>query len=115
MHVLYVVCKRNTDGKPQQLIGVVIDAGDNFKTISQAKELLLDRFRRQNNNEISKLTAREIEIMYLIVSGKTYVEIAEELSIQPDTVNKHRKSILKKLELHNIASLVSFAKESGLA
>ena len=111
----YTVCKRNADGIPVQLLGMVMNATENFKTKKQIKELFRDRFRKRNNHEINKLTLREVEIMCLIVSGKTYTEIAELLSIQPDTVNKHRKSILKKLELSNIASLVSFAKESGIA
>ena len=48
-------------------------------------------------------------------SSMKHLEIAKKLSIQPDTVNKHRKNILEKLKLNNIASLISFAKETGLA
>lgn len=110
-----VVWMRNAAGNPTQLLGIVTNATENFKTKKQIKELVKERLLEYNTHKISKLTLREVEIMCLIVSGKTYVEIAKLLSIQPDTVNKHRKSILKKLALRNIASLVSYATELGLA
>ena len=111
----YTVCSRNAEGIPVQLLGIAINATQNFITTKQIRVLYKERLRKNNKSNIKRLTEREIEIICLIVSGNTYNEIAKILSIQPDTVNKHRKNILKKLELCNIASLVSFAKESGLA
>ena len=49
-----------------------------------------------------------------IALGNTNKEIADKLYIQPDTVNKHKK-ILNKLNLNNVASLIKFANETGLA
>lgn len=68
----------------------------------------------QHAEKIKGLTPRELMIIKMIAKGHSYTDIAERLFIQPDTVNKHRKNILRKLELKNIAMLACFAKESGL-
>ena len=110
-----MVFKHDENGNPKQLIGLVIDAFENFKTVKRISVLFKERIKTRNIKVISKLTNREIEIICLIAIGNTYKEIADKLCVQPDTVNKHRKKILKKLKLNNIASLVNFANETGLA
>jgi DNA-binding NarL/FixJ family response regulator len=55
------------------------------------------------------LSPREQEVLQLLVEGKTNKEIAEALFISPKTVDNHRTSIMKKLEVHDIASLVKYA------
>lgn len=60
------------------------------------------------------LTTREREIIRLITQGCTSQEIAEKLFISYFTVGKHRKNILRKLELKNTAELVSYAHKEGL-
>lgn len=65
----------------------------------------------QDNNDLSK---RELEIIKLIAEGLTNAEIAQQLFISPLTVKTHRTNILRKLELPNTASLVSYAKNLGL-
>lgn len=107
--------KRDENGKPTQLLGITIDPAENFETRKRVTELFRERIRSRNHNSIENLTIREIEIIELIAAGSTYIEIADKLCIQPDTVNKHRKNILNKLNLNNIASLISFAKDTGLA
>jgi len=109
------VFKRDEHGNPTQLLGIVIDTAEIFKTHKQVTELFKERIRNRNHEIIENLTIRELDIIELIAAGYTYVEIAKKLLIQPDTVNKHSKNILKKLNLNNIASLISFAKETGLA
>jgi two-component system nitrate/nitrite response regulator NarL len=59
------------------------------------------------------LTNREIEIVKLIAAGLTSQEIAEKLFISYFTVGKHRKNIMKKLELKNTAELVRYAMKEG--
>lgn len=64
--------------------------------------------------EKDSLTRREKEIIKLTVQGLPSHEIAEKLFISEYTANTHRKNILKKLHLSNIAQLVAFAKSSGI-
>jgi DNA-binding NarL/FixJ family response regulator len=65
-------------------------------------------------DKTKKLSFRELEIIKLVCSGMHHRAIAQELQISFHTVDKHRKNILRKLELHNIASLSCFAIKNGL-
>jgi len=60
------------------------------------------------------LTQREREILKLIAEGNKNKEIADYLYISLKTVEKHRTNLMKKLDLHNVASLTAFAIEKGL-
>lgn len=61
-----------------------------------------------------RLSPREREIVVLVAVGKMSKEIAFELSLSPRTVDKHRANILRKLELHDIASLTRWCIRVGL-
>jgi len=60
------------------------------------------------------LTQREREILKLIAEGHKNKEIADYLFISLKTVEKHRANLMKKLGLHNAASLTAYALERGL-
>jgi two-component system response regulator NreC len=59
------------------------------------------------------LTAREEEILRLTARGYTNKEISEQLFISVKTVENHKSSIMKKLQLTNRAELVQYAIERG--
>ena len=63
---------------------------------------------------LHRLSAREREIIRLICEGLTSREIAQLLSLSEFTVGTHRRNILHKLELHNVAALTQFARDHGL-
>ncbi|MBP7931093.1 MAG: response regulator transcription factor [Chitinophagaceae bacterium] len=65
-----------------------------------------------DENKLSRLTEREIEIIKLIKNGSTNKEIAEKLFLSPRTVETHRARILKKLDLKNSLSLVKYINDS---
>ncbi|MCC7297504.1 MAG: response regulator transcription factor, partial [Bacteroidia bacterium] len=65
-------------------------------------------------NETVVLSERELEIVTLVAQGKSNAEIAEALFISPHTVKTHRKNINFKLNIHNPAELIHFAKEHHL-
>lgn len=62
--------------------------------------------KRAFDDPISLLTKRELQIFKLLAEGKSCVEIADLISISPKTVGVHYASILRKLNLQNIAQLV---------
>ncbi len=55
---------------------------------------------------LSSLTARETEIMDLVVAGKSNKETATELGVSPRTVEVHRARLMTKLGMDSVATLV---------
>ena len=60
------------------------------------------------------LTARELEILQLIVDGKSNKEIANHLNLSANTVAVHRANMMDALGLHKTAELVVYAIRNGL-
>lgn len=60
------------------------------------------------------LTSRETEVLQLVAEGKANKQIAAELGLSIKTVEKHRQSVMKKLNLHDIASLTRYAIARGV-
>lgn len=60
------------------------------------------------------LTAREREVLALVASGHGNVAIADRLSISRKTVEKHRASLMAKLDVHTVAELLVYALKEGL-
>jgi len=60
------------------------------------------------------LTARELEILQLIVDGKSNKEIASQLNLSANTVAVHRANIMETLGIHKTAELVVYAIRNGL-
>jgi DNA-binding NarL/FixJ family response regulator len=61
-----------------------------------------------------KLTQREKEILQLIANGLNAPEIADTLCLSLSTVRNYRNHLLRRLEVHNTASLVQLALKMGL-
>jgi two-component system response regulator NreC len=62
----------------------------------------------------SQLTLREREVLKLIAEGNKNREIAGCLSVSIKTVEKHRSNLMKKLDLHGVSKLTTYAIENGL-
>ena len=60
------------------------------------------------------LGAREREVVQLLAEGHSSVSIARELHISPNTVESHRRNIMRKLDLHGVAELTRYAIREGL-
>ena len=60
------------------------------------------------------LTTREMEILQLIVDGKTAKQIATQLGLSANTVAVHRANIMNALDIHKTAELVVYAIRKGL-
>jgi len=75
---------------------------------------LQGRPQRKTYSSWDSLSRREREVLKLIAEGGRNKEIANYLCISVKTVEKHRSNLMKKLNLHNVAELTSFALEKGL-
>lgn len=61
------------------------------------------------------LTPRELEVLQLIVHGKSNREIAVVLGLSANTIAVHRANLMQTLQIHNTAELVVYAIRNGLA
>ncbi|MFT3793215.1 response regulator [Flavobacterium sp.] len=83
------------------------------------RDKIFNSFTKTNikpNSETSNisLTERELEIIKLISLEYSGKEISEELSISTNTVETHRKNLVKKLNVKNTIGLVKFALKHNL-
>jgi len=78
--------------------------------------VLLRNVVAHNNSEGTPdtLTDREREILKLVAESHSTREIAQKLEISVKTVDNHRTNLMRKLNLHDVASLTRYALETGL-
>lgn len=63
---------------------------------------------------LKRLSSRQRQILRLVAAGKSTKQIAADLSISVTTVNTHRAQLMRRLDIHDVASLTRFAIEQGL-
>lgn len=68
----------------------------------------------RRGQQAGTLSGRERQVLNMIVAGKSNKEIAIELHISPKTVEKHRASLMSKLEAHSVVQLMARALKDGL-
>jgi DNA-binding NarL/FixJ family response regulator len=77
------------------------------------KVLKLITSEKSNNglagNELAQLSNREIDVLKLIAQEYSTNEIAEKLFVSVNTIESHRKSLIKKLDAKNVVGLIKFA------
>jgi DNA-binding NarL/FixJ family response regulator len=69
-----------------------------------------------NGGEVaaSRLTARELDVLALLVEGADTAEVARRLFLSPNTVRTHIQNILGKLQVHSRLEAASYAVRVGL-
>jgi two-component system response regulator NreC len=78
------------------------------------KDYLTQSLQPKNKATLDGLTPREHEVLTLLADGASNAEIADQLSISPKTVARHRENIMGKLNLHSRAELVKYAIRKGI-
>jgi DNA-binding CsgD family transcriptional regulator len=58
----------------------------------------------------ASLHPREMQVLGLLVAGRTSKEIARQLAISPLTVRKHRQNMMRKRAVHSLAELIETAQ-----
>lgn len=82
-------------------------------------EIMIDDYLHQRHtastqSPLEQLSAREREVLQLVVNGKSSTEIADILYLSPKTVETYRSRLMQKLGISNIPMLVKFAIQHGL-
>ncbi|MCX2431400.1 MULTISPECIES: response regulator [unclassified Pedobacter] len=85
-------------------------------SICYSKEVteILSRPSRNELLAAPRLTKREKQILELIAQGKTSQAIGEELFLSPLTIDTHRKNLLQKFQVKNVAELIMSANQQHL-
>lgn len=82
------------------------------------KVLKLITTEKSNNgfswNELAQLSNREIDVLKLIAQEYSTNEIADKLFVSVNTIESHRKSLIKKLDAKNVVGLIKFAMRHKL-
>lgn len=68
---------------------------------------------KEKSTNAYNLTKKEIEILQLVLLGKTNKEISEELNKSKRTIETHRFNLMKKMDVKNLIELSSKAKQQG--
>ena len=66
------------------------------------------------DDPLEALSAREYQVFSLLVEGTRAKEIAARLDLSPKTVDTYRASLMRKLDIHDVAGLVKFAIQRDL-
>jgi len=108
------------DTGPAELRDAVrtVNAGDEYFSSGVASRLSAalrgELEAEQQRGRLDLLTSRERDVLTLVADGRTNKEIGTALGISPRTVETHRESIVRKLQIKTVAGLTRFAMESGL-
>ncbi len=101
------------DSPAPRLIGAVRDVHEGRKYLSpQVLGKLVDDFRSrsaQNTGNKTTLTPREREVMRMLAEGNSVKVVAGMLGLSIKTVEAHKFNLMRKLDIHNKAQLVTYA------
>jgi DNA-binding NarL/FixJ family response regulator len=94
-----------------------LDLGAAIRKVVAGEKVLDSQLERSENlkgERNSGLTERELEILQMIVDGKSNKEIAAALDLSANTVAVHRANMMDALGIHKTAELVVYAIRNGL-
>jgi len=86
----------------------------NPQIASLVVESLVNQTASTSRKAFSLLTEREREVLQLISEGKSTKQIASDLHVSAKTVESHRRQVMGKLNIRNVAELTKYAIREGL-
>ena len=105
------IIKNASDEELRSAVTGLLEGGRFFS--SQIKEMLVNELSPATSTHEITLTRREKDILKLIADGYSTKEIADRLFVSINTVETHRKNMLFKSGLRNMAHLIKWALENG--
>lgn len=95
-------------GKEELITAIhTVATGNNFFSAEIMRQVLT---AAKSIDKPQRLTPREIEIIKLLSKGMSSVEIADQLFISENTVETHRRNILRKTNTHSTVELLNYSK-----
>lgn len=106
------------DSDPERLLAAIrkVSAGGKYIEPALAEQMAFDS-ASPNSSLLphALLSDREFEVFRMLVAGKSINEIAEQLCISNKTISTHKVHLMEKMNLDNVADLVRYAMQHGLA
>ena len=96
---------------------VDLELGAAIRRVANGETVLDSQLKRPEalrGNRHAALTPRELEVLQMIVEGKSNKEIAVALDLSANTVAVHRANMMDALGIHKAAELVVYAIRNGL-
>jgi DNA-binding NarL/FixJ family response regulator len=91
-----------------------VHAGRRYLSKPLADDLLDRLVSDVPEDPLSRLSARERQVLQMIAEGHSVVDIAGKLSLSRKTVETYRERMMEKLGLHDVAGLIKFAIQHGV-
>ena len=108
--------KSSTSEQMADALGQFIQGGIYVSPQIEVMSLFGDNNGRSvTSDPLESLSSREFQVFSLLVEGIRAKEIAARLSLSPKTVDTYRSSLMRKLDIHDVAGLVKFAIKRDLA
>lgn len=106
------ILKQSLSDELTQALHTVL-RGQTYVTPLIAKDVV-DGVLGNDKQPLIELTARQQEVLQLIVDGLSAKDIAAKLSISHRTVEFHKAQLMQQLDLHSSVELIKFALTNGL-
>ena len=92
-----------------EAIGQVLEGGIYVSPSLELNKIFTPDARNSQDDPLEALSAREYQVFSLLIDGVRAKEIAARLDLSPKTVDTYRASLMRKLDIHDVAGLVKFA------
>jgi DNA-binding NarL/FixJ family response regulator len=104
------------ESAPEQLVQAIrkIASGGAYVSAEVAEQLALRAMPGSAALPHEKLTAREFEVLQLLVAGISVTAIAAQINLSVKTISTHKANLLDKMGLQNQSELVRYAIRHGL-
>lgn len=104
------------DADPEILLPAVRKIANGGKFIDPVLvEALVFEVPAEEQDHDDKLTDRELQVLRLVVAGKSLNVVGEELHLSPKTISSHKMRIMQKIGVTNNADLVRYALRHNVA
>lgn len=97
----------------EELHEALVEIAKNNKYLCRKVQNTLFSEKVNDEGKSNELTAREFEVLNLVIDGHSSKLIADKLFIDIKTVESHRRNIFKKMQVKNVAQLIVKARYLG--
>lgn len=92
----------------------LLDGGIYVSPLLELDKIFAAKRKPDPDDPLETLSAREYQVFSLLIEGIRAKEIAARLDLSPKTIDTYRASLMRKLDIHDVAGLVKFAINRNL-